>query len=191
MAEVPLFPTTRSPVLTYLPYIESGCMGGSTTLTTFRMGAQIAGHTEEHQPLFTTTIDFPHSGLDGESSRTGICFKSDTRSRTTSGCRQIRSNHVFSYIVLCPGLLPGVGRSGYHQHFPNVLTRISLLEFQRILLDVVSTLLPLAPLGGLIHAPNYFPKPENPGSFVNRVNSIFGIPYLVLRLVGSTISSRQ
>ena len=153
--EVPLFPTTHSPVLTYLRYIEFRLYGGEHHSHNFRMGAQIAGHTEEHQPLLTTTIDFPHSGLDGGSSRTGICFKSDTKSWTTSGCRRIRSDMGFP--------LP---RSGYYQHFPNVLTRISLLEFQRILLDLVSTLLPLAPLGNLIRAPNHFLEPENLGSFL-------------------------
>ena len=102
MAEVPLFPTTRSPVLTYLPYLEFRLYGGSTTLTTFRMGARIASHIEEHQPLLLTTTDFLDSGLDGGGSRIGICFKSDAKLWNTSGYRRIHSDHGFSYIVLCP-----------------------------------------------------------------------------------------
>ena len=154
MAEVPLFPTTHSPVLTYLPYLEFRLYDGKHHSHNF-----LSRDPDSRSHRRASTLAYYNDRLSGFrigrwGSRIGICFKSGAKSWNTSGCRRIRSDHGFFLYNTLP-------KSGYHQHFPNVLTRISLLEFQRILLDSVSTLLPPAPFGELICAPNHFPEPEN------------------------------
>ena len=77
MAEVPPFTIIRSPVLTFLSYVEFRLQyRGEHHSHNFPDGIPGKGHIEEHQPLLTTTTDFPDFRLDGGSSRAVRCFKS-------------------------------------------------------------------------------------------------------------------
>ena len=109
VVEVPLFPTTHSPVLTYLPYLEFWLYGGEHHSHNFLDGGPDSrSHTRASTPFYyNDRLSGFRIGRWG--SRIGICFKSDAKSWNTSGCRRIRSDHGFSYTVLCPN--PGTTNS--------------------------------------------------------------------------------
>ena len=102
VAEVPLFPTTHSPVLTYLSYLEFWLYGGEHHSHNFS-----SRNPDSKSHRRTSTPSYYNDRLSGFrigwwGSRIGICFKSGAKSWNTSGCRRIRSDHGFSYTVLCP-----------------------------------------------------------------------------------------
>ena len=102
MEEVPFFPTTYFPVLTYLPCLEFRLYGGEHHSHNFP-----SRNTDSRLHKRASTPAYYNKKLSGfwigqQGCRIEICFKSYTKLRNTSGCGRIRSDHGFSCTVLLP-----------------------------------------------------------------------------------------
>ena len=105
MAEVPLFPTTHSPVLTYLPCLEFWLYGREHHSHSFLSRSPDSRSYRRASTLAYYNDRLSRFQIRRRGSKIGICFKSGTKLWNTSGCRRIRSDHGFSCAVLC--LNPG------------------------------------------------------------------------------------